>query len=391
MKILMPFRPDIHGERVVEFSTVAMGMHLGNHLMQHGHQVGYVTSIGRDRFFPGSWVYPVHQTTAELHGMAESFLIYREHEYDVLHVHTANFATFKQLSKYVMAGDRVVCTIHIPANIGRSFWYHKDDLLNLLEFPNFRLVCVSRSGSYIPTMHALGYSHLIDPLNPIPYAVDSPPGRVRVVPNGIIDLGIHPVPVDQKVDRFMFVAHFMPSKNVVHTLQMAVESRIPCLFVGRRLPHKHLSANEEAYAMQCEELINNNRDIIEYHPVVPYRDCVQMMAHSKCLVVLSDVESFGFTPVEAAQVGTPTIWLACQGIDETMEDGETGFRINRREYKNWKKRRGRAAELFRNVEILDQNAMAARVRSRYSMGACTHGYEAIYRELLEGVSAVQAA
>lgn len=388
MKILFPFRPDITTDRVVEFSTVAMGMHLGNNLLRHGHQVGYVTSIDQSKFFPGSWVYPVHPTTAELYGVAESFLLYREYEYDVMHIHTANFATFKQISKYMGPNDRVVCTIHIPANIGRSFWYHRDDLRALLERPNFRLVCVSRSGSYEPTMKALDYGHLLD----VNYAaMASPPGRVRVVPNGIVNLGINPVPFNEKAHRFMFVAHFMPSKNVVHTLQMAIESQIPCLFVGRRLPHKKLSPNEEAYAAKCERLIQDNPGIIDYRPVLNYCDCVQEMARSKCLIVLSEIESFGFTPVEAAQVGTPTIWLGCQGIDETMVDGETGFRISRKEYKNWKLRRARAAELFHRVVVLDQDDMRSSMQHRFSMEKCTSSYESIYQELVQGAAAVQTA
>ena len=388
MKILIPFRPDIYGDRVEEFSTVAFAIHLGNHLMQHGHEVGYVTSLGPSRFWPGSRLFPVLPTTSEIHGIAEAVLLYREYEYDILQIHTAKFATFKQLKKYINSDDRVVCTIHIPANIGRSFWYHKDDLADLLEYPNFRLVCVSESGSYIPLMKAIGYDHLIGPeriedglARPVPYAIDSPPGRVRVIPNGVMDLGIKPIPFEEKQNRFMFVAHFMPSKNVVHTLKMAIEFRIPCIFVGRRLPQKRLSPAEEAYAVQCEELISNNRDIIDYRPILPYKECVTEMARSKSLVVLSEIESFGFTPVEAAQVGTPTIWLGCQGVDETMIDGITGFRINRKEYKNWKKRRQRAAELTNAVNRLGQFEMISCVRARYSMGSCCQAYEKLYNDV----------
>jgi glycosyltransferase involved in cell wall biosynthesis len=106
------------------------------------------------------------------------------------------------------------------------------------------------------------------------------------------------------------------------------------------------------------------------------------MARSKCLIILSEIESFGFTPIEAAQVGTPTIWLGCQGIDETMEHGTTGFRISRKEYKFWKARRQRAAECFNSVNVLDQEEMALHVRQRFSMGQCTHRYENLYTELL---------
>jgi len=190
------------------------------------------------------------------------------------------------------------------------------------------------------------------------------------------------VPFEQKLNRFMFIAHLMPSKNIKQTLQMAIEYRIPCLFVGRRLPQKRLSPTEEAYASNCEELLAANSDIITHVPYLPYVQCLDEMARSKCLIILSEIESFGFTPIEAAQVGTPTIWLGCQGIDETMEHGTTGFRISRKEYKTWKTRRQRAAEYFNSVNILGQEEMATHVRHRFSMGQCTHRYEDLYTELL---------
>lgn len=390
MKILMPFRPDIYGDRVEEFSAVAMAVHLGNHLTQHGHELGYVTSMGPARFMLGSKIYPVTPMTPEITAIAESFLIYRDMEYDVLHIHTANFATFKQIHKYIGRGDRVVCTIHIPANIGRSFWYHREDLLALLQFPNFRLVCVSKSGSYNPLARAFGGTPVADE---IAWEKEKPEGwdRVVMIHNGVIDVGQATVPWDQKIPRFMFVAHMMPSKNVTQTLLMAIENQIPCLYVGRRLPHKRLSPHEEEYATACETLIANNPGIITHVPYLQYPACIREMAQSRCLIILSELESFGFTPIEAAQVGTPTIWLGCQGIDETMDHGVTGYRINRAEAKFWKQRRARAAELYHRVHDLDQSQMAVRMRQRFSMGACTHQHEDLYRSVIQGAGAAASA
>ena len=170
---------------------------------------------------------------------------------------------------------------------------------------------------------------------------------------------------------------------------MSIENRIPCLLVGRKSPYSS-NIREVEYTAKCEELINNNRDIIDYRPVLSYRECIEEMARSRCLVVMSEAESFGFTPVEAAQVGTPTVWVACPGIDESMIEGVTGFRISRKEYRNWKKRRSRAAELFNRVIVLDQNEMISSVRSRYSIEACTRTYEGIYAGMV-GASDVATA
>ena len=235
-------------------------------------------------------------------------------------------------------------------------------------------MCVSHTGSWLPLSRAF----LTD--SGIPEGFE----RIKVVHNGVIDTGIPVVPSELKLNRFMFVSHLMPSKNVTQTLMMAIENRIQCLFVGRRLPQKKLSRREEEYAASCDRLLDNNKDIITHIPYLPYKQCIYEMARSKCLIILSELESFGFTPIEAAQVGTPTIWLGCQGIDETMQDGLTGFRIPRQLFKTWKKRRARAAELFNSVNTLNAQQMSAHVKHRFSMGACTHNYEDLYSEVMRG-------
>jgi len=378
MKILQPMRPDITGHLVEEFSTAAAAINLGNTLASKGHTVDYIGNIERARLHPTSGQYLMSPHEHDVIQMATALLTYREYNYDVLHLHTMNFASFNQLAKFMALNDRVILTIHVPSNIGRSFYYHQEDLLHLLRtYPNFRLVCVSNSGSYRPLKDFFGQN--------------LPPGfdKVRMIYNGVFDPALYRLkilPVEERVRRIMFVAHMISNKNVLHTLEMAIENGIHCMYVGRRFPYKNgkIPPAVEEYASKCETLIQAHPGLIEHHEHLPHRQCMMEMGRSQALVVLSELESFGYTPVEAASLGTPVIWLECQGLQDTMVDGVTGFEIRRKEYKNWKARKRRAAELFHGVNTLDKTAMHDHVRDRFYISSVADRYVELYQEVCNG-------
>lgn len=373
MRILTPLRSDIKGSLVEEFSTTALAITLGNALSRAGVHVGYMGNVEPSRLDSRSVLYETNPLDPDMIQIARSLMTYREDRWDVLQLHTANFATFSQLRKYTGPEDRVVVTLHVPPNIGRSFYYHHQDLIAMLKLPNFRLVCVSNSGSYVPLKNFFG--------NNLPHGFE----RVVTIPNGVQHMqSIRAVPVSHKIDRFMFVAHLVPGKNVLKTLEVAVENRINCLFVGRRRPYKDnkVPKAEEEYAVRCEEYINANRDIIDYRHHLPYSECLTEMSRSRCLLVLSDNESFGLTPVEAALVGTPTIWLECQGINDTMIDGITGRMIPRRQYRTWKMRKSRAVELYQTITDLDQMPMFQHVYSNYLVSGMADKYQSLYSSVM---------
>lgn len=391
IRILKPLRSDIKGTLVEEFSTPAISINLGNALSSLRHEVGYMGNVEPSRLALGSTLYETNPCDPEMIQIARALMTYRDDGWDILHLHTVSFSAFKQLLKYSSVSDRIVVTLHMPPNIGRSFFYHHTDLTGLLrERPNFRLVCVSDSGSYQPLKRFFGVDAQGRPQLPAGF------DKVRVISNGILSprvFGVRPVPANQKLDRFMFVAHMVHNKNVLRTLEVAVENRIRCLYVGRRFPYRDgkIPANEEDYANKCEAYIAANADIIEHRPHLPYGECIQNMALSRCLLVLSDLESFGLTPVEAALVGTPTIWLECQGIDDTMIDGMTGRRIRRKEYRTWKARKARAVELYQDIHNLDQMAMFQHVHSNYLIQHVADQYVELYNELMNGAPVRVAA
>lgn len=371
MRILKPIRPDITGHRVEEFSTAGFAVHLGNQMIKDGDTVAFTTSIERDRFCPGAVLLNVPSDMPDKISIAESFMLYRDDQYDVLHLHTANFASFNQLSKYMAREDRVVCTLHVPASIGVSFFYHHEDLMHLLRtYPNFRLVCVSDTGSYQPLKKFFG--------DKLPEGWE----KVVTIDNAIRDHGIPIVPHSERQSDncFMFVGHMMESKNVVRTFEFAAENNIPCIYVGRRTL-RNVTPKVEAYAAQCEGWIAKYPHLIRHITWVPFDQCVHVMSQVRCMMIFSVLESFGFTPVEAASVGTPTVWTECSGIDDTMIDGVTGFRITRAQSKQWKAKKARAAELFSHVGSLDPFTVANAVRERFSMAACAEKYRQLYRSI----------
>lgn len=374
MRILFPIRPDITGQRLTEYSPAATAVNLGAHLQALGHEVGYVGNVEATSLPPGAVTYGVDRSLKDGQMIAESLLIYREFGWDMIHVHQSVPQTFGHLLNFMTPSDRVIFTLHAPFNIGRSFYYTQNDMNALLaNFPHFRLVCVSDNGSYQP-LRAL-------------YGETTPPGfeKVVIVQNGVRDYGVVPSPMNERLNRFMFVAHMYPSKSIVETLQLSIRYGIPCMYVGRRFPYRagsQMVTRYEPYARSVEEMIRNNPNLIEHHEVLSNPRVIMEMARSRCVVSLSQIESFGYTPVEAAMVGTPTIWLECQGIDGNMQDGVTGFKIPKKMFKKWDHKIARAADLYNNVLLLDALEIQRVARERFTLQATAMQYSHLYNTLV---------
>ena len=373
MRILKPLRPDITGDKLDELSLAAATVNIGNALVDRGHQVDYIGNVDHPWVRPSSKVYRVDPGSKDQTVAALAFLLYREEGYDILDFHAQYFSGLAHYDMYMADRDNVVFTLGPPCNIGRTFYYYHEPLRRLLRHPQFRLVCESNVGSRDPLMRALG---------------DLDESKVLTIHSGVVDEKVDPVPFDQKIPRAMTVGHLFPNKQILRTLEWAVKYRIHLLLVGRRFPYRSgdkVPPEFDEYAVKCLDMIARNADLIQHVDFMPHRDLMVEMARSRALVVYSDIESYGFTPVEAAMVGTPTIWIGGTGIDDTMSEVLGGLRIDRREYRTWEKRLERGAQLFQELGRLDQLAqpvLIQRTTERYSIQACAQKYETLFQEIL---------
>ena len=73
---------------------------------------------------------------------------------------------------------------------------------------------------------------------------------------------------------------------------------------------------------------------LKYHGLVDEKKRLELLANAKCLVCLKDMgyeEIFGLSAVEALACGTPVVAARSWGFEDIIEDGKTGFLVDRLE------------------------------------------------------------
>jgi N-acetyl-alpha-D-glucosaminyl L-malate synthase BshA len=114
-----------------------------------------------------------------------------------------------------------------------------------------------------------------------------------------------------------------------------------------------------------------------------------VLVHTDLLLLTSRTESFGLAALEAAACGVPTVAPRVGGLPEVVADGETGLLFDPGD------RDGAVAasvRLVRNARLRAEMGLAATARARgFSRQLVVDRYEALYRRVLEGEPAPEAA
>jgi glycosyltransferase involved in cell wall biosynthesis len=158
-----------------------------------------------------------------------------------------------------------------------------------------------------------------------------------------------------------------PEKGQHLALQAAHRAGVPLLLAGEVYPY----AEHRAYFADCVcPLLDRSR---RYLGPVGFARKRRLLSAARCLLVPSLApETSSLVAMEALACGTPVIAFPSGALPESVEHGRTGFLVDDAE--------AMAAAIAR-LESIERTACSRAARQRFSAGAMTGGYLALYQRL----------
>jgi glycosyltransferase involved in cell wall biosynthesis len=199
---------------------------------------------------------------------------------------------------------------------------------------------------------------------------DRAPGLnyLATVYNGI-DLSLYPF---QQVagDDLIFLGRIHPDKGVHLAIEVARMSGMPLAIAG-------IIQDPAYFRDQIEPYLDRQ---IRYIGPVDVAGKNELFAHARALLHLNTIpERFGLVLAEANAAGVPVIAMDRGSCREVIEDGQTGFLVNRV---------SEAVNCLRRLSELDRRTCRQRVVERFSIEAMVAAYEHVYRKIFDLESSV---
>lgn len=116
-----------------------------------------------------------------------------------------------------------------------------------------------------------------------------------------------------------FYGHKNP-ELAIRSVGEVKENRPKLMWVGNMI--------DEKYWLEMVELARSLDVILELKKMVTDEQLVELLSGAICMIYSSNLEPFGFAPLEANACGTPVIAVAEGGVRETIINGKNGFLVN---------------------------------------------------------------
>jgi D-inositol-3-phosphate glycosyltransferase len=111
-------------------------------------------------------------------------------------------------------------------------------------------------------------------------------------------------------------------------------------------------------------------DRVRFVPPQPHSQLAGFYRAADVCIVPSRTESFGLVALEAAACGTPVVAAAVGGLRSLVDDGHTGFLVERREPEAWA---APIAVLLDDADLHAEMGISANARSRRYSWSITAG------------------
>jgi glycosyltransferase involved in cell wall biosynthesis len=116
-----------------------------------------------------------------------------------------------------------------------------------------------------------------------------------------------------------FYAHKNP-ELAIRAVGKIVENRPKLLWIGNMV--------DDEYWEGMVELARSLDVVLEVKKMITDEKLVELLSGAICMIYSSNLEPFGFAPLEANACGTPVIAVAEGGVRETIIHGKNGFLAN---------------------------------------------------------------
>jgi glycosyltransferase involved in cell wall biosynthesis len=169
-----------------------------------------------------------------------------------------------------------------------------------------------------------------------------------------------------------FYRHKNP-ELVIRALGAMNGNRPKLLWIGNMM--------DDNYWSEMVALARSLDVVLELKKMVSDTQLVELLSGAICMIYSSNLEPFGFAPLEANACGTPVIAVAEGGIRETIIHGKNGFLVNQ----NPQEIAEYILQLTENQELRKEIANFAQenVRKNWSLAACSARINKALEEMIK--------
>ncbi|GAB6509963.1 glycosyltransferase family 4 protein [Bacillus cereus] len=200
------------------------------------------------------------------------------------------------------------------------------------------------------------------------------PEKIKMIHNGVPDITkLKQVSQNNKQIQLIMIARFAEPKN--HRILVEVLSRLDTQdwnihFVGEGPLKKEIELEVKEKNLSNQVIFLGNQD-----------DIPEMLARSQIFILISDWEGLPLSIIEAMRSGLPVIASHVGGVEELVQDGKTGFLI---EKGNTKVLMEKIKFLMENTELRNEMGLSGRKRytENFTFEKMAHETIAFYQTII---------